>query len=194
MDRKFTIGREETCDICLNDPSSVISRYHATIVCRKGKYFLTDSSLNGTYVNGCKIAKGVETRIERSDEVSFAHQVDLDWNLIPKPRLAVWKIGVAVLLVLLLVGGVVWYVRSGSNSRVIVNSDDIEQIITDKKNDKKPVLIPAQDGDKPADAAGENMKEEGVKKDSLNQGKKKATKKSTEKKNVEEKEIINAIY
>ena len=54
--RIYTIGREPQCDIWLQDSTDVASRNHAILeVGNGGKYFLTDQSRNGTYVNGIKM-------------------------------------------------------------------------------------------------------------------------------------------
>ena len=49
----YSIGRENGCDIIINDNSDVISRRHATLnVSQSGKMTIVDLSHNGTYVNG----------------------------------------------------------------------------------------------------------------------------------------------
>lgn len=50
-----TIGRSSSCDIVLNERQ--ISRKHASIERIGANYFVTDHSLNGTFVNGKRIAK-----------------------------------------------------------------------------------------------------------------------------------------
>ena len=42
------IGRVEDCDLVVTH--SLVSRHHAIIDCKLGKYFLQDQSTNGTYV------------------------------------------------------------------------------------------------------------------------------------------------
>lgn len=55
-DYRTVIGRRDTCDIVLHDPS--ISRRHAQLDCQGEEYILTDlNSTNGTYVNGLKVTK-----------------------------------------------------------------------------------------------------------------------------------------
>ncbi len=87
MKRYFTIGRDLQSDIVLNDDSDVVSRRHAVLeVGRNGKYFITDQSRNGTYVNGIRISQGEKVPVTREDEISFAHVQNLDWSLVPKDR------------------------------------------------------------------------------------------------------------
>lgn len=81
----YIIGRESDCDICLWDETNEVSRHHAQLrIDSKGKYWLMDTSTNGTYVNGLKITPGVEVIVNRNDDISFAHIETLDWTQIPK--------------------------------------------------------------------------------------------------------------
>ena len=87
MKKIYTIGRGEECDIVIPDNTDIISRLHATIrVESNGKIYLTDQSLNGTYVNGMKMSSNVEIPVSRKDVVSFAHIYNLDWSLIPSQK------------------------------------------------------------------------------------------------------------
>ncbi|MBM7855744.1 hypothetical protein JOC37_002159 [Desulfohalotomaculum tongense] len=53
---RMVIGRRDTCDIVLADPS--VSRRHAQLDNQDSRYVLTDlNSTNGTFVNGEKITK-----------------------------------------------------------------------------------------------------------------------------------------
>ena len=50
------VGRDPSCDIIVQ--GKYVSRAHAKIICKKGKFFLQDDSFNGTYIkfnNGQKI-------------------------------------------------------------------------------------------------------------------------------------------
>lgn len=51
--RGITIGRDPSCDVVLADPE--VSRRHATIAPSLQGYMLTDSSANGTHVNGVRV-------------------------------------------------------------------------------------------------------------------------------------------
>ncbi len=83
--KTYSIGRDNACDIVLNDHTDVISRRHAVItVSSSGKMTITDQSTNGTYINGQKISSNVPVPVTRKDSVSFAHVSTLDWNMIPK--------------------------------------------------------------------------------------------------------------
>lgn len=81
----FLIGREPDCDIILWN--NEISRHHAQIrIDQKGKLWLMDTSTNGTYLNGIRIASNVEMEVTRKDEITFACVDRLDWNQIPKKK------------------------------------------------------------------------------------------------------------
>ncbi len=47
------IGRARDCDVCLADPT--ISRRHASLVRREGRWFLVDLSRQGTWLNGVRL-------------------------------------------------------------------------------------------------------------------------------------------
>lgn len=87
MNKVYTIGRDETCDIIIRDSSDVVSRVHATLKSNgNGKYTLVDQSRNGTYVNGIRMSTNEEIPVTRKDVISFAHVQDLDWEQIPKEK------------------------------------------------------------------------------------------------------------
>lgn len=49
-----------------------VSRKHATIHIAGGQIYITDSSTNGTSLNGARISKGVPTLLHEDDKISFA--------------------------------------------------------------------------------------------------------------------------
>ena len=58
---KFSIGREDDCDLVLDDEK--VSRHHAYIEVRDGQASIHDlGSSNGTYVNGARIAEPTPLR------------------------------------------------------------------------------------------------------------------------------------
>jgi len=63
----LTIGRDPSCTVTIDGPT--ISRCHAIIRGRAGRYRLIDNSYNGTYVNGCKISRSVDLLI--NDELKI---------------------------------------------------------------------------------------------------------------------------
>ena len=66
--RRFTIGREPTCDMALGDET--VSRWHATLERGIGGWLLADlGSTNGTRLNGWRVTDPVPVR--PGDMVSF---------------------------------------------------------------------------------------------------------------------------
>jgi hypothetical protein len=66
--RRFTIGREPTCDMMLADIT--VSRWHASLVNAEGGWLLDDlGSTNGTRVNGWRVSE--PTPVRPGDFVSF---------------------------------------------------------------------------------------------------------------------------
>ncbi len=75
---KMTIGRRESCDICLRFPN--ISGLHAELTLVEGCWFIRDlSSTNGVKINGIR----VQDRLLRpGDEVSIANRrYMIDYNM-----------------------------------------------------------------------------------------------------------------
>ena len=68
-DSKYIIGRDETADLIISDPS--VSRQHCSLSINKGKLWINDiESTNGTYVNGEAILTyGCELKI--SDHIKL---------------------------------------------------------------------------------------------------------------------------
>ena len=101
MKRILTIGRDYSCDIHINDGADIVSRNHATLeIGIGGKYYITDTSSNGTYVNGMRIPYQQRFEITREDEVSFAHAAILEWNTVPRDKtIMIAVIGVVAAIV-----------------------------------------------------------------------------------------------
>jgi pSer/pThr/pTyr-binding forkhead associated (FHA) protein len=68
---KYELGREENPDsIYINSKS--VSRSHAYIKKRNGKFYIIDNnSLNGTFLNGEKLPTSVAHRLENNDEIKI---------------------------------------------------------------------------------------------------------------------------
>lgn len=124
----YTIGRGSECDIYIPDDENIVSRRHATIrVTKNGKYYLSDQSMNGTYINGIRMRPGVEVPVRRDDTITFANVADLDWELIPRSyrRLLIIVGSIAAVLLSLFVIVMVT-VRLARNC----HQEDIEPIAT----------------------------------------------------------------
>jgi curved DNA-binding protein CbpA len=66
---KTTIGRAEDSDIYFDDPEKYVSRKHAYIIVKSGRYYLVDSdSCNGTWMGGKRLSAGEEVALNEGDE------------------------------------------------------------------------------------------------------------------------------
>lgn len=75
--RTITVGRDNSCDIVINDPR--VSRIHANITSQNGSYIYRDMSTNGTIINGAML-RGNNMNIRYGDSVLLASSVALPWQ------------------------------------------------------------------------------------------------------------------
>ena len=76
--KSYSIGRDESSNIIINDPTQLVSRRHAILNVNGRKMTIVDSSSNGTYINGIRITPGVPVPVTRKDVISFAQVSELD--------------------------------------------------------------------------------------------------------------------
>lgn len=111
MAKVYTIGRDPSCDIRIDDATDVISRIHATLKdYGGGRYAIIDQSLNGTYINGMRMASNEEIPVSRKDVVSFAHIRDLDWSMIPEESRRTRHLLPILVAIAVLVAGAALYI------------------------------------------------------------------------------------
>ena len=136
MKKIYYIGRDEFSDIILHDDTNVISRTHAILkVGKRGKITISDQSKNGTYVNGIRIASGVDVPISRTDIISFAHLAELDWSLIPNTAKRAQTIVLSIIGGLITIGALGWYILTSiqdkrpdpiGNNAIEIHSDSLK--------------------------------------------------------------------
>ena len=63
---------DERNDLVLSDSAAAISRYHCSIIRRDGRFYLIDSSLNGTRVNDEPLDRGEHHALRDGDELTVA--------------------------------------------------------------------------------------------------------------------------
>jgi hypothetical protein len=63
---------DERNDLVLSDSAGAISRFHCSIVRRDGRFYLIDSSLNGTDLNENPLERGEDHRLADGDEFTLA--------------------------------------------------------------------------------------------------------------------------
>src|SRR5262245_40309104 len=70
-------GQSPEIDLTKEDQSRNISRRHARLVIKEGKFFIAEEigTMNGTFLNGKKIPTGVLTPIKEGDEITLCRLV-----------------------------------------------------------------------------------------------------------------------
>ncbi len=141
--KSYSIGREETCNIIVNDPTQMVSRRHATLNVDGRKMTIVDSSSNGTYINGIRIQSGSPVPVTRKDVVSFAQVAELDWKCIPDETGRKLGIALAIVAALLLVGCGTWYFleKNAEKQNVTMHQEeDTWQNLTQKVDSLKTTI------------------------------------------------------
>lgn len=179
MSKIYTIGRDETCDIIIDDTTDVVSRIHATLKSKgKGKFMLVDQSRNGTYVNGIRMTANEEIPVTRKDIISFAHVHDLDWTKVPEDGSSITRKIMVLFFVLVLIAvisfGLIKYLQcSDVQNPSLSDNNPLSEATDSIKSDSikivrdtvyfKPKQIPEKKGkDKEKDVVEEKPKEEEV--------------------------------
>ncbi len=70
---KISIGRATQDDVVLESSDFSISRSHATIELKEGKYILLPLGVNGTFLNGEELELNKETTLSNDDEIKIMH-------------------------------------------------------------------------------------------------------------------------
>ena len=65
-------GDADKNDLVVSDSATQVSRFHCTLIRKDGDYYLVDSSMNGTFVNGDLVKRGDHHRLDDGDEISIA--------------------------------------------------------------------------------------------------------------------------
>ena len=179
--KTYSVGRDLSCDIVINDNSDVISRRHAIIqVAGNGDITITDCSTNGTYVNGIRIAGNTPVPVTRNDSISFAHVSKLDWNMIPKQR-GVFQYALYALCVIVavcLAFGVIKYIDNrptDSGGTAIVAQDSINKESVAKDDSIKKTEDAAKAGKSGKEAAKDKEKDKTARKGKASQDKDKSS-------------------
>lgn len=124
--KSYSIGRDESSNIIVNDPTQMVSRHHATLNIDGRKMTIVDSSTNGTYINGIRISSGTPVPVTRRDVISFAQVSELDWKCVPNESRKNIGIISAVLAAILVIGGGSYYFLSKDNEHKITKQEGEE--------------------------------------------------------------------
>ena len=156
----YSIGRDTTCNIVIDDNTDVISRRHAVLsVAPSGKMTIMDQSHNGTYVNGIRIASNVPVPVTRKDNVSFAHIARLDWNLVPRPISPLVWVGAAV-GALILIAAIVFGIRALSGGDGGNTGNQGQQTVVQKPDSLKEIVLTPEQVRKQQDSLREALTKE----------------------------------
>lgn len=73
--RDYTTGFVPDIDLTDEDEEKYISRKHAKIQFRDGKFYLSEEpgAINGTFLNGNKLQTGVKHELKAEDEITLCH-------------------------------------------------------------------------------------------------------------------------
>jgi hypothetical protein len=194
----YSIGRDAGCDIVINDSTDVVSRRHALLnITPMGKMFVTDQSMNGTYVNGIKITSNIPVPVSRKDVISFAHVAQLEWKRVPRSAAWMKYLIISLVIFVTIVGAGLGYKYVSPNhkesvatvrlntvkvkKRAIVSKKDSCKTAEKNGSEKVPdskVSKPAKSNKSKVDKKVQSKKKKDGAKSS-----KKATKKTNDKKN-----------
>lgn len=130
--KRLIIGRGNDCDIVIPDELDNVSRHHAVISFDFfGRMTLSDTSSNGTLINGTRMLKGASIPVTRNDKIQLGGAWMFDWDLVEDPYRKVRNIAYVViaLLVLLSIGLVSWSIYDSrhndiSNSIIVPKAPD----------------------------------------------------------------------
>lgn len=110
--KTIAIGRNAENDIVLDSKFSKTGRTHALLLMDKRcRFFLYDTSLNGSRINGIPVQRYQLTAVRyKRDKINFSGQCDLDWSKIPTPPVFCYYPASAYLLALgLLIAILLWW-------------------------------------------------------------------------------------
>lgn len=179
MSKIYTIGRDESCDIIIDDTTDIVSRIHATLNSKgNGKFILVDQSRNGTYVNGIRMTANEEIPVTKKDVISFAHVHDLDWTKVPEDRSCIAKKRIILFFVLVFIAavslGLMKYLQhSNVEKNVLPDSNPLPNVIDSIKSDSVKIVRdtvyfkPKQIPEKKEKVKAENVAEEKPKEDEV---------------------------
>lgn len=116
--KRIILGRANDSHVVINDDTDNVSRHHAVITFSFwGKMTLSDTSSNGTFVNGTRMQKGASIPVTRKDRIQFGTNWILDWAKVHDPyrnsRLCCIFGTCAIVLALTI--GCCWYVYQETN-------------------------------------------------------------------------------
>ncbi len=119
--KRIIVGRGNDCDIVINDSTDKVSRHHLVIsVSFWGRMTVSDTSSNGTYLNGNRMLKGTSLPVTRKDSIRLGDVWEFDWNTLKDPYSKMRKsaAAAAAMLLVLCAGIAVWSVFNNKDDKV----------------------------------------------------------------------------
>ena len=119
--KRITVGRGNDCDIVIDDNTDKVSRHHLVIsVDFMGRMTVSDTSSNGTFLNGNRMLKGTSMPVTRKDTIRLGDVWEFDWNTVRDPyaRMRKCAAAAAAMLLLLCAGITVWSLINDSYDKV----------------------------------------------------------------------------
>lgn len=111
--KKIIVGRAFDSDVVIPDDKDNVSRHHLVISFGfDGKMKVSDTSSNGTYINGTKMVKGASVPVTRKDTIRLGDNWTLDWKLVKDPYRklrALTYAGIFIFTLFVCVGGGIAY-------------------------------------------------------------------------------------
>lgn len=112
--KRITVGRGNDCDVVILDETDNVSRHHMVITFNFfGKIKVSDTSSNGTFINGVRMLKGTSIPVTTDDRIRLGRSIELDWNLVRDPyklvRIIVPSVLIALVIVCMGIAGWSWY-------------------------------------------------------------------------------------
>lgn len=107
--KRITVGRSNDCDIVVIDETDNVSRHHLVITFTFfGKMKVSDTSSNGTSINGTRMLKGTSIPVTKDDTIRLGRNIDLDWSLVKDPYRSI-RITTIILFSVMIVAAVgIW--------------------------------------------------------------------------------------
>ena len=130
--KRIVIGRANDSDIVIPDEHDNVSRHHAVISFDFfGRMTLSDTSSNGTLINGTRMLKGASVPVTRNDKIQLGGAWMFDWSLVEDPyrKVRIITYILIALLVFISIGVVSWSIYNSrhndtSNSITVPKAPD----------------------------------------------------------------------
>ena len=71
--RKYTVGRDDSCDLIITEASAHVTRLHFELTVVNGKASIINRSDNGTFLNNGKLTKDIPYIISSNDTIALLH-------------------------------------------------------------------------------------------------------------------------